>query len=405
MLIKEIIAESVDRPRWIWKDALLSQKEHKARIIFTALRFVAIAVASAQIYVFRVPSYSLIHPAILIGGSSFYIFMEAMLPARWYRKGRPILILLAIDIAVGAFLIVFTGGLYSPFLLFALSPVIRAGLFLEVGITMVTAALLVVNVLLIHLFNPFFSRELNASGLSFLFIFVAAVSLSAVLPYLINVNLRQRLKTQDVLEERKKLSHEIHDGFAQSVTALRWQVQLLQKRLNNMGIDLKEARELETLVEKAQYETRESLELLRNYRGQGSLLHYLKDYQEYFQQQSGIHLNLAMDSNRIRLDTGVEIELLRICQEALTNVRKHSGAKVVNISITSDRGKYIVTIVDDGCGFDLNLIRNGNGKSNRHGLSIMNERARSINAPFEVATAPGKGVEIRLEVPNGGHWK
>jgi signal transduction histidine kinase len=404
MLIKQIIAEGIGHPRWLWKDNMLSQKEHKAWTIFNALRFVAIVVAVIQIYVFAVPSYSVFHPTLLVVLASVYTFFEAMLPARWYRKGHPILILLITDMAAGAFLILFTGGLYSPFLLFTLSAVLRAGLFLEAGITSATAAILVINVIIIHVFNPFFNRDLSDSGLSFLFIFIAAVSLSAVLPYLINVNLRQRLKTQDVLEERQKLSHEIHDGLAQNVTALRWQIQLLQRRLATMGIELTEARELEKLVEKAQYETRESLELLRNYHGQGSLLLYLKDYRKYFKQEPGIHFSLDIDSSRTHLETAVEVEVLRICQEALANVRKHSNAKKVHIAIRPEKGKLKVTIVDDGSGFDPNAVFKGNGFSKSHGLSIMRERAESIGAAFEVLSAPGKGVEIRLELPNGGHW-
>jgi len=74
---------------------------------------------------------------------------------------------------------------------------------------------------------------------------------------------------EDIIQERQRLSREIHDGVAQTLSALRWQAQLLTRRLRAMGIELEEIKQLEVLTEKARMDTRESIELLRSYTDSG----------------------------------------------------------------------------------------------------------------------------------------
>jgi two-component system nitrate/nitrite sensor histidine kinase NarX len=297
-----------------------------------------------------------------------------------------------------------TSGWYSPFPIYTLLPVIRSGLFLNGRITAVIAFVSAIYVAWAHVFNPFFDLR-GESALSFYFIYVAAIILSSILPYLINVNFRQRLKEKDVLQERQRISHEIHDGCAQTVAALRWQVQLLQRKLKEMGIDLKEVAELERLANQAQFETRESLELLRNYRGEGDFLPYLTEYLENLKRQTGVTYNLDVDFERMHLEPGAELELLRICQEALVNIRKHAQATRVNITIRSTKGIVKVTIADDGCGFDASAHSNEFIQSAGHGLAIMRERAQSIGAKIEMMSTRGKGTLLEVEVPTTGNWK
>jgi signal transduction histidine kinase len=404
MLTKEIILESIAKPKNIFRRATSERKDRRTWLISQIIRFLSVAVAAAQIYVFRVDDFFLFRPVALITGVLVYVLIETTFPMRWYHKRMPLLILLGTDVILSIFLILTTGGLYSPFLMFTLLPVLRSGLFMNGRITAGIALISAVYVGCVHLFNPYFNLH-DDSELSFYFIYFAAIILSSILPYLINVNFRQRLQEKDVLQERQRISHEIHDGYAQTVAALRWQVQLLQRRLKGMGIDLKEAAELERLANQAQFETRESLELLRNYHGRGDFLPYLKEYLEKLKKQTGIQYNLEVDLNRIHLEPGAELELLRICQEALVNVRKHAQATHVDIFIKPWKDAIKVTIADDGCGFDVAAHSDEVTRGTGHGLAIMRERAESIGAKIEMISSPGQGAHINVEVPSGERWK
>ena len=180
---------------------------------------------------------------------------------------------------------------------------------------------------------------------------------------------------------------------------MRWQVQLLRRRLTEQRIDLDEAGQLEELAEKAHHDIRESLELLRNYTGYGSFLPYLKDYLEHLSQDSAIDFRLNTEINELPLEARVELELLRICQEALTNVRKHSGARTVQVKIRSVDDHVEVSIADDGCGFDALAFCHDGIEAKGHGLAVMRERAESVGGRFRVLSIPQKGTEIQAAVP------
>jgi len=166
-----------------------------------------------------------------------------------------------------------------------------------------------------------------------------------------------------------------------------------------MGIDLGEVRELTRLAERARQDARESMELLRNYTGNGSFLPHLKDYLEHLRQDANIDFRLGIESDEFHLETPVELELLRICQEALTNVRMHSRAQNVQVKIKSVGNHLEVSIADDGCGFDaLAFYRNG-AEAKGYGLAVMRERAESIGGRLRVLSLPRRGTEIQVEVP------
>ena len=369
-------------------------------IIPSAYRLLAFATASAQIFIFTSAQYSVLPPIILVTGVGIYTLFKVLHPLRWHQGNILGLSLLGIDIAVCTFLVISTGGLYSPFLLYTLAPVLTAALLLGGVVTLATAGLSIAYVIASHLFNPFFLTQLSLAELGYFMVYAIAVCLAASLPYMINVNLRQRLQDEDILQERQRLSRELHDGTAQTLAALRWQVQLLRRRLAEMGIELNEARELEKLVEQAHQDTRESLELLRTYTGNGSFLPYLQDCLERLSQDTGIHLHFDIKTTEIHLEASVELELRRICQEALTNIKKHSrGANNVQLKVTQVDNHLEVSIADDGCGFDALAYYYGGLQVEGHGLEVMRERAESIGGQFRVLSMPGRGTEVQVEVP------
>jgi signal transduction histidine kinase len=362
-------------------------------------RGLAFAIATAQIFLFPSAHYLVIQPLVLIIGVGIYSLLITLRYSHYQERNAVTYSILGIDIAVCIFLVVSTGGLYSPFLLYTLTPVLTAALFLSRGITFAITALSGAYVIVAHIANPFFVTQLSLPELSYFFVYIVAASLAAILPYLINVNLRQHLETEDILGERQRLSREIHDGAAQTLSALRWQVQLLRRRLTAMGIELDEVKQLEKLAEKASQDTRESLELLRRYTGDGSFLPHLKGYLEQFGQEGNITFDLDTEDGNLHLEAPIELQLLRICQEALANIRKHSGADHVDVKVKSLDGHLQVSIADDGQGFDALAYYRDGVKSNGHGLTIMRERAESIGGKLIVLSLPGRGTQIQIEVP------
>jgi signal transduction histidine kinase len=99
----------------------------------------------------------------------------------------------------------------------------------------------------------------------------------------------------------------------------------------------------------------------------------------------------------LRLPPGVELQLLRVVQEALANVRKHAQARRVEVDLEVRDGTLLLTVADDGVGFNPSELRRS--EFPRFGLSTMRERAESIGGRFEIGSSPSGGTLIKLELP------
>jgi len=383
----------------------VSCQEHQVRgrwqgyvgVVPSVYRGLAFTIAAAQIFLFPVTYYSVIPAFILVIAVGIYTLVKTLYPLRWYAGDILSHTVLGADIVICVFLVMATGGLHSPFLAYSLAPVLTTALVADRKLTLGIAALSVAGVIASHLANPLPPPPPLELGVFFLY--AIAVFLTALLPYLINANLRQHLQFQEMLREGRRLSREIHDGTAQIMTGICWQVQLLRRRLTQLGMDLDEFRQLEALAEKAHRDIRESLELLRTYTGNGTLLPHLRDYLEHLNQDGDIDFHVDVETGEFHLEASVELELLRICQEALVNVRKHAQAHHVEVKVKPVSNHLKVSIADDGCGFDAVAYYHDGVEAKGHGLAVMQERVESIGGRFRVLSIPGKGTEVQVEVP------
>ena len=122
---------------------------------------------------------------------------------------------------------------------------------------------------------------------------------------------------------------------------------------------------------------------------------------ERFEKQTGIAVYFQNEVKEPILSPAVEVQVLHIVQEALSNIRKHSQANNVRVLIRSDdNGNYYVLVEDDGKGIQKHDEDAGPGE--HVGLSIMKERAERISGTFSIETEPGEGtrVELRFHAPN-----
>ena len=122
--------------------------------------------------------------------------------------------------------------------------------------------------------------------------------------------------------------------------------------------------------------------------------------------ESLVELNQQAPEREIRLVVEEEfpislpgkqsVELLRVLQEALANIRRHSAARNVEVGLRTDDEAILIEVADDGQGFDPGSARTGIG------LSAMRERVEGLGGKIEISSRPGEGTEVRVRVPVGG---
>jgi signal transduction histidine kinase len=136
------------------------------------------------------------------------------------------------------------------------------------------------------------------------------------------------------------------------------------------------------------------LELRTDIGPQMDLLACLRDYAVRFQREWRIETTLTASPALPRFDAITEVQLLRIIQEAMTNVRKYSSARRAWIRFQPEPDCTLVEVEDDGIGFDPLAV------SGAHfGLSTMRERAEQVHAAFQVESRPGNGTRVRIRIP------
>ena len=118
-----------------------------------------------------------------------------------------------------------------------------------------------------------------------------------------------------------------------------------------------------------------------------------------FSQSSNIKANFEIKGISHDLPTEQETAVLRICQEALTNVRKHSKATEVKVQLNYDKSDVALIVSDNGKGIVATDEGKSDGKHKGFGLISMRERARNVGGQFEVESEPDKGTTIKISLP------
>ena len=153
--------------------------------------------------------------------------------------------------------------------------------------------------------------------------------------------------------------------------------------------------ELRTVAKETYTDVREAIFGLRTTLSPGlGLLPTLREYLAEYRAHYGVHAELAGDSDSIEFSPEVNIQLLRIVQEALTNVRKHAASpSQIGVQLRVEDGQLQLAITDNGAGFDLDST----GAEGEHfGLRVMRQRAASIGAQFAVHSALGQGIRVEV---------
>jgi PAS domain S-box-containing protein len=201
-------------------------------------------------------------------------------------------------------------------------------------------------------------------------------------------------------EERKKISRELHDEIAQTLTGINVQLAALkvESRVNVKDLQKKIAR-TQRLVEKSvDIVHRFARELRPTVLDDLGLIPALHSFVKGFSKQTRIHIRLTVFAGVEKLDNAKRTVLYRVAQEALTNVARHAQASLVEVSIEKLSDNICMKIKDDGKSFQVGRTLHTR-KAKRLGLVGMRERVEMVGGSFNVESTSGKGTTIRAQIP------
>ena len=199
-----------------------------------------------------------------------------------------------------------------------------------------------------------------------------------------------------VAEERAMLARELHDSIAQSLVFLKIQVQLLRgasqkSQPAQMAAALDE---LDTGLRESIGDVRELLVHFRTRTNTDDIGQALQETLQKFRHQTGLPAHLSIHGDGLPLPADVQVQVLHVLQEALSNVRKHARATEVSLEVVKGANWRFV-VRDDGIGFDA---RQGDGPLHV-GMKIMRERAAGIGGAVAFVSRPGQGATAILTLP------
>ncbi len=201
-----------------------------------------------------------------------------------------------------------------------------------------------------------------------------------------------------IREERTRIAHELHDSLAQTLASLRFQVRVLDETMHQ-GDESTTWQQLERIENSLDEANTELRGLIANFRApayQRGLIQAIEQIVSQFRNETRIRTYLQKDMSASTFPKDTETQILRIIQEALWNIRKHSQAKTVRILLRDNPDERChILIEDDGVGINRQVY----GSPGEHvGLTIMRERAFKIGGDLRVESEPGEGTRVTLEI-------
>ncbi|TMG36407.1 MAG: sensor histidine kinase [Chloroflexi bacterium] len=208
---------------------------------------------------------------------------------------------------------------------------------------------------------------------------------------------------QIIEEERMRIARDMHDGPAQSMANLVLQAEILERLLDRNPKQLvTELAEFKNSVRNALEETRQLIFDLRPMTLDDlGLIPTLRKFIKEYGDRYGLSTRFNVVGQERRLPGNMEGVLFRITQEALTNVHKHARAKMAEVTMNLQPTRVTVVVKDDGQGFDVARTEANLHKNKNLGLLSMRERAELEKGALEIRSQPGRGTEVKVEIPLG----
>ncbi|MEO6221628.1 MAG: histidine kinase [Vicinamibacterales bacterium] len=223
-----------------------------------------------------------------------------------------------------------------------------------------------------------------------------------VSPAVFNVYLQNRLQVKAGALERARVARELHDGVIQSLIGVEMQLEVLRTqkpfRFTAAGEELQR---LQSLVRDEVLNLRDLMQQMRPAEfDPDELLDHFADMVQRFGRDTGISARFLTDLKHVELERSVCFELVRIVQEGLANIRKHSAATHATVRFGVVDGAWRLEIADDGRGFPFEgRLSQGDLDARSGGPAIIKERVRVIGGQLSIDSTPGRGSRLEVMVP------
>ncbi len=251
--------------------------EREAYQFLAVYRFLAYALAVMFTQIapfFTAPRMPPLQLYIILSTLGVYTILKVFSPLQWRERSPMTYLILIGDFLLSILLVIYTNGLNSSFLLYSLTPIMTAALLFEEKIALALAATASLALSISHIalsqFTDMFASIMQGHNLTLLIVYTLFCFVVATVPYRINLNIRRRIEREAIIEERRRIAREIHDGVAQSLSYLNMKTKTVSDLLSSQNTmqALTEINEIREVVQDTYEDIRESIDQLRGLKGE-----------------------------------------------------------------------------------------------------------------------------------------
>ncbi len=219
-----------------------------------------------------------------------------------------------------------------------------------------------------------------------------------------NVFRLRHLRARAIEAERSRISRDLHDGILQTLLSIEIQLDVLRRKVTTQPEHLESGlASLHQTVKNEGAELRHMVTDLRPLRVQSAdMVDLMRGFGERFRNESGLALDLLIDSAELHAPDRVCREIFQIYREALNNIKKHAKASHVVVKLSQDDSRLTLVVDDNGEGFSFAGRFTGDELDRlRLGPISIKERTRTVGGVLTVESNPGHGARLTIEVPLG----
>jgi signal transduction histidine kinase len=229
--------------------------------------------------------------------------------------------------------------------------------------------------------------------------------LRQVAPALYSVYVFRRFRSRAGAMERARVARELHDTAIQSLISIEMQIDVLRRRATTNAYLAAQLEHIQNLLRQEVLNLRELMQTMRPIEiGPHQFLDFIAQLVERFSRDTGLEAHFVSELQEVTMPPATCRELARVVQEALVNIRKHSGAHSAVVSFAAQNGCWKLVINDDGRGFPF-AGRFGLTELDdfRRGPTVIKERVRAVGGDLLIESTPGRGSRLEITVPQKGY--
>lgn len=341
-------------------------------------------------------------PTLVLGSVVILVGLYNVYRILWrFDPARPVsmvqVLSLGLDLWLSVVLIVVSGALDSPFLIYSLSPILTASLLMNMRAAFTVAGASALSVSGVHAAAGLGITDLpwvlSGNYLVLSLLYWAVCFLIVNLPFLANLNWQRRVRSESLALERQRLRREVHDSVAQTLAFLSLKMRRAEQRAaqGRLAISERDLAEIGSVVERTYLAVRDYLDGADE-EGEGPLTSKLAAVAEQWSRDTGLPVRISATGSEGALDSSVKFQLLQVAREALANVAKHANPTNVWVDLECTPEEIKIRVRDDGRGFSTAGPRG-------HGMGIMSERTAMAGAELNINSTPGEGTEVVVAYP------